>query len=74
MKLAELSELMSSERKGSQLQVAEYEDYIARKKDELDSIKSKCKWNNGVECSLGFQCWRSKKKVRMATSSSVARF
>ena len=48
MKLAKKSELMSSERKGSELRVAEYEDYIAKLKDDLDSIKSKCK-QNGVD-------------------------
>ena len=63
MKLAEMSELMSSERKASQLRVAEYEDYIATLKDELDSVKSKCKPNrvlrqNGVLVFyLGFECW-----------------
>ena len=56
MKMAELSELISSERKGSQLRVAEYEDYIARPKDELDSVKSKCKMTGGVntECNIAF--------------------
>ena len=52
MKLAELSELMSSERKGSQLRVAEYEDYIATLKDELDSVKSKSKLNNSFDTKI----------------------